>query len=284
MTAGKLYLVATPIGNLQDITLRALDTLRQADIIACEDTRQTRKLLTHFQIVKPLVSYHDFNEKPRTSQLLNELLNGKNIALVSDAGTPGISDPGYTFIRGCIDAGIDIVPVPGPTSVISALLVSGLPVNRFAFEGFLPEKKAARLKLLENLNSETRTLIFFESAKRLQDSLKDVLEVLGNRSIAIARELTKKFESVYRGFLRDLLEKLSWDQMKGEIVLVVEGRSEAVQEEFKNVSIPDHVENAMRQLGLSKKEAMQWVAKARGISRKEVYDQMLLNKEKTPVI
>jgi 16S rRNA (cytidine1402-2'-O)-methyltransferase len=276
--AGKLHLVATPIGNLQDITLRALDILRQCDIIACEDTRQTRKLLTHFEIAKPLVSYHNFNEKSRTPQLLNELLSGKNIALVSDAGTPGISDPGYCFIRGCIDAGIEVVSIPGPTSIISALLVSGLPMHRFAFEGFMPEKKTARRKTLENLKVEQRTLIFFESARRLQDCLQDLLDIFGNRFMAIARELTKKFETISRGRLDDLMKSLSWDEMKGEIVLVVEGQTEAPQDPFQKVSIPNHVEDVMRQMGLEKKEAIQWVAKARGIPKKQVYDQMLLNK------
>lgn len=222
--SGTLYVVATPIGNLEDITLRALRVLREVDLIAAEDTRHTKKLLDRYGIRKPMVSYHEHNERERAEQLIRELKGGKDVALVSDAGTPAVSDPGYVLIRRCIEEGVRVVPVPGPSALIAALCVSGLPVHRFAFEGFLPHKEGKRRKRLEELKDEERTLIFYESPHRLLKTLRDMLDILGDREIAVARELTKVHEEVFRGRINEAIEKFSSSPVKGEITLVVEGK------------------------------------------------------------
>lgn len=223
--SGTLYLVATPIGNLGDITFRAVEVLRQADLIAAEDTRRTRRLLTRHQISRPMVSYHDHNKKARSPQLLEALLRGETVALVSDAGTPGISDPAFYLVRLAIEKGVAVVPVPGPTALIAALVVSGLPPDRFVFEGFLPPKAGKRQRRLQDLAEEERTIILFESPHRLLKTLGDILEILGDRRAVVARELTKKFEEVARGTVSQLVESYSRKKPKGEVVVVLAGRT-----------------------------------------------------------
>ncbi|MDI6809198.1 MAG: 16S rRNA (cytidine(1402)-2'-O)-methyltransferase [Candidatus Eisenbacteria bacterium] len=224
--AGKLYLVGTPIGNLEDITLRALRLLREADVIACEDTRKTRTLLVRHGISNKTVSYHEFNKRERARELVQRMLDGENVAVVSDAGNPGISDPAFEITRQAIEKNIQIVPVPGASSLICAVEAAGLPNHRFAFEGFLPRKKEARLRMLESLSCEERTMAFFESPHRLLQTLGDLRTCFGNRRIAICRELTKKFEEVVRGTLDECLTRASQGKPRGEFVLVVEGKRE----------------------------------------------------------
>lgn len=221
--AGKLYLCATPIGNLDDITLRVLETMRAVDVIAAEDTRRTRNLMSRFDIHKPLVSYREENRESAGAKLLVRLKGGESVALVSDAGMPGISDPGHHLVLMCLDADVPVEVLPGPNAAVSALVVSGLPTTRFAFEGFLPRKRGARRQALERLASDERTLIFYESPNRVLETLGDMLEVLGDRRAAVVRELTKKFEEVIRGTLGEILGVLAARQVRGEIVLVVEG-------------------------------------------------------------
>ena len=221
---GKLYLVSTPIGNLEDITLRALRVLREADLVAAEDTRHTSNLLRHYQISKPLVSYHDFNKKRRAPELMDLLKQGKSLAVVSDAGTPGISDPCYLLVKLAIQDNIDVVPIPGATAFVSALTVSGLPTDRFVFEGFLPSKQGKRKRKLQELMDEKRTIIFYESPHRLIGSLGQLKEILGDRNIVLARELTKKFEEIKRGKTSQLIDSLGHSKIKGEIVILVEGK------------------------------------------------------------
>lgn len=225
---GTLYIVSTPIGNLRDITLRALDTLQAVDLIAAEDTRHSQRLLQHFSIKKPLLSFHDFNKTRQAPIIINKLLENKTVALISDAGTPGISDPGFYLIREALNRDIPVQALPGPTAIIPALILSGLPVHRFTFEGFPPSKKG-RKTFFENLSSERRTLILFESPHRLMKTLQDILAYWGDRQVAIARELTKKFEEVIRGKASELIERLSKRSIKGEIVLVVEGCTEKIK-------------------------------------------------------
>ncbi|MBI1871607.1 MAG: 16S rRNA (cytidine(1402)-2'-O)-methyltransferase [Chlamydiae bacterium] len=271
---GQLYIVATPIGNLEDISLRALRTLKEVHLIACEDTRQTLKLLEFYQIKTPLVSYHDFNEEKRAHELVEKLRKGNDIALVSDAGTPGISDPGYRIISLAAELKFSIIPIPGASAFLSALVISGLPTDRFIFEGFLPEKKMARRKHLMLLKEEERTIVFYESPKRIHESLEDALEILGDRRATLARELTKKFESVERGSLRELVDGGTNSSPKGEYVLVLEGKKE-VSSRAQDSSIEEEIEEAIQKLHLSKKEAIQWVAHRRGSSKREVYQHTL---------
>lgn len=220
---GKLYLVATPIGNLEDVTIRALRILRKADVVAAEDTRRTRKLLARFKIRQSLVSYHDFNKARVAPEIIRRISSGDNVALVSDAGSPGISDPGFLLVKLAIKEGIDVVPIPGASSVICALQISGLATHNFAFEGFLPRKKGKRRTRLESLKAEKRTMIFLESPNRLSQTVSEMLEVFGERKVAICRELTKLFEEVKRITLSEAKKLLSVKAVKGEVVLVVEG-------------------------------------------------------------
>lgn len=220
---GTLYIVSTPIGNLEDITLRALRVLKEVAIVAAEDTRHTQKLLTYYKIHTKLTSYHDHNKEEKAEVLVQHLEQGSSVALVADAGTPGISDPGYFLINRCIQAGIPVVPIPGASAFLVALSVSGLPTDSFIFEGFLPRKKVARIKRLETLKAEPRTLIFYESPHRLIVCLSDLLEILGDRRVVIARELTKAFEEIRRGRLSKIIPELSGCSIRGEITLVVEG-------------------------------------------------------------
>ena len=224
---GTLYLVSTPIGNLEDITLRALRILKEVDLIAAEDTRQTRRLLTHYDIHTPLTSYFEGNQEvKKCDKLIDRMKTGETIALVSDAGTPIISDPGYPLLRGCIDAGIPIVPIPGASAVITAASVAGLPLHNFAFEGFLSPKSGKRKRQLSVLTDEERTLIFFESPYRVCRFFEDVLEVLGNREIVVTRELTKRFEEIFRGNVNEALEKFRETEPRGEFTIVIAGRKE----------------------------------------------------------
>ncbi len=224
ISPGTLYLVSTPIGNLEDITLRALRTLKEVGLIAAEDTRQTRRLLTHYDIQTPVTSYFEGNAQAKADKLVQRLQAGETIALVSDAGTPILSDPGYPLLRGCIAAAIPIVPIPGPSAVIAAASVSGLPLHNFTFEGFLSPKSGKRKRQLSVLAGEDRTLILFESPHRLRRFLADVLEVLGERDIVVARELTKRFEEIFRGNVSEALEKFRGTEPRGEFTIVIAGR------------------------------------------------------------
>ncbi len=221
--AGKLYVVSTPIGNLDDITFRAVDTLKNVDLIACEDTRRTLILLEKFGIAKKLVSYYNYNERQRAEELISLLKSGKNIALVSDSGTPGISDPGYTLIKRAIEEDIQVIPIPGPTAFVSALIISGLPMDEFVFVGFLPHKKGRKTKL-QKLAQEERTIVLYESPHRLLKTLNEILETFGDREIAIAKELTKVHEEVFRGKVSEVLNRLTPDKIKGEFVIVISGK------------------------------------------------------------
>ena len=221
-TSGVLYLVSTPIGNLEDITYRAVSTLASVDLIAAEDTRKTKILLDRYNITKPMVSYYNFNERQRAPELISKLLAGQSIAVVSDAGTPGISDPAFYLVRAALEKSIPVVPIPGASAFIAALVVSGLPTDSFVFEGFLPQKKGRKTKL-ESLRNEPRTIILYESPHRIVKTLTDISTYLGNRNVVVARELTKKFEEVVRGPVQDVLKAISSKPPKGEYVVVVEG-------------------------------------------------------------
>ncbi len=275
MQCGTLYLCATPIGNLEDITLRAIRILKECDIIAAEDTRHTRKLLAHFDIHTPLTSYHAHNEESKGEQLLAKLKQGQNIAVVSDAGMPGISDPGYELVKSALENGISVVPVPGANAAVTALVASGLPTARFVFEGFLPANKKGRRRQLEKMAQETRTIIFYESPHRIKDTLSDLIKIFGERQIAVARELTKKHEEIYRGKLSGALEYFSRQAARGEFTLVVAGaekESAAEKTETDNRSITEQLKQLM-QSGLDKKQAIKEVAKMRGVSKRDIYKE-----------
>jgi 16S rRNA (cytidine1402-2'-O)-methyltransferase len=265
---GILYIVATPIGNLEDITLRALRVLREVDRIACEDTRQTRKLLDHFGISKPVLSYHEHNEAGRAAELAAMLERGENVALVSDAGTPLISDPGYRLVRAAIAAGAAVVPVPGPSAVLGALSASGLATDAFRFCGFLPAKSSQRRKLLEELKRDQATLIFYEAPHRILDSLGDIEAVMGPRAVVVARELTKVHEEFLRGTAKEIAAIFAArPSVKGEITLLI-GRS--AQPETSGVPIQEAVRAAERS-GLPRMDAIKKVARERGLSKRDVY-------------
>ena len=278
MEFGKLYLVATPIGNLEDITYRALETLKNADLIACEDTRHSLKLLNHFDIQKPLTSYFEHNKKEKGEYIISLLKDGKNVALITDAGTPAISDPGEDLVKLCIANDIHVVPVPGAAALINALIISGQDTGRFCFEGFLSVNKKSRNEHLESLVNETRTMIFHEAPHKLIRTLNDMLQAFGNRSISIVRELTKIHEECMLTTLEDALKYYSEDHYpKGEYVLVVAGKSaEATEREkeemFSELSVADHV-NSLIATGLTKKDAIKEAAKQRGVSRRDVYNE-----------
>ncbi|CUS98502.1 16S rRNA (cytidine(1402)-2'-O)-methyltransferase [Candidatus Kryptobacter tengchongensis] len=222
--SGKLYIVSTPIGNLDDITLRAIEVLKSVDLIACEDTRRTMILLEKFGIAKKLISYYNYNERQRAEELISYLKSGKNIALVSDSGTPGISDPGYALIRRAIEENIQVIPIPGATAFVCALVVSGLPMDEFVFVGFLPHKKGRKTKL-QKLAQEERTVILYESPHRVLKTLNEILENFGDREIAVAKELTKIHEEIFRGKISEVLKKLTPDKIKGEFVIVISGKT-----------------------------------------------------------
>jgi 16S rRNA (cytidine1402-2'-O)-methyltransferase len=271
----KLILCGTPIGNLEDASERLIRTLREADIVACEDTRRTRKLLSHFGIqVKDLVTYNDQNERRRGTELLQHISRGRTVALVSDAGMPGLSDPGYRLVKGCVDAGYKVEVVPGPNAAISALAVSGLPPARFVFEGFLPRKTGERRRRLEELKSDPRTLVFYESPHRIDETLSDASDVLGERPAALVRELTKMYEEVRRGTLEELAASASASPPKGEIVLVIGGAIHAAKPSADPAELAARARELMDK-GVDRKEAMSRVAHDYGVPRRAVFDALL---------
>ncbi|MFN8005584.1 MAG: 16S rRNA (cytidine(1402)-2'-O)-methyltransferase [Terriglobia bacterium] len=274
---GTLYIVATPIGNLEDITLRALRILREVDLIACEDTRQSAKLLSHFEIEKPRVSYHEHNELERANLLLAELNKGNQIALLSDAGTPCISDPGYRIVRTALDHGIRVVPIPGPCSLIAALSASGRPTDSFTFLGFLPPRTTARRTVLESIREEHRTVIFFESPQRLLDTLADVREILGARALTIAREITKIYEEMFSGSVEAALVHFSQKPVKGEIVLILE--KEDLANRPSVLPSPQEIEEKMRgfveRMGMTRNEALKEVARQYHLPKRTLYKLLL---------
>jgi 16S rRNA (cytidine1402-2'-O)-methyltransferase len=270
---GVLYVVSTPIGNLEDITLRALRVLREVDLIAAEDTRRTRQLLTHYGIRKPLISYHDFNRRMREKTLLQELREGKSIALVTDAGTPGISDPGEELVLGAIQESIPLIPIPGPAALISALSVSGLPTESFLFYGFLPSRAAARKKWLASLKDRPETLVFYESPRRVGSLLQDAAQILGDRRVVVAREMTKVYEEVYRGNVSEVLERLGEEEVKGEVTIILEGCPLPPKAEAS--SIVEALKYYSRDRGLSMRESVHRVAEDLKVSRRQVYQESL---------
>lgn len=276
--SGKLYLVATPIGNLEDITIRALNILKSVDLIAAEDTRHTLGLLNHFEINKPLISYYKETEKKKSPILIEKLLNGTNIALVSDAGTPGISDPGEEIVKEAIKNNIDIVPIPGACAFVNALISSGMNTREFSFIGFLSANKKERKDKLEEIKYETRTLIFYEAPHKLKTTLESMLEVLGDRKIVLARELTKIHEEFIRGNLSTIVEQFV--DIRGEFVIILEGNSISKQEkeilDLNSLSMDEHYKFYENQ-GLDKKETIKKIAKDRNINKNEVY-QHFINK------
>lgn len=278
--AGCLYLVGTPIGNLEDITLRALRVLKEADLIACEDTRQTQKLLNHYGIRKRLVSYHEHNELTRAAELVIELEQGARVALVSDAGMPLISDPGHRLVGMCLRHGVPVVPVPGPSAFVAALAASGLPVEEFHFIGFLPAKSGERSKALERLAGESRTLVFYEAPHRLLETLRDAHDVLGDRRAAIARELTKMHEEILRDTLQRLIAQVQARAPRGEITLLIGPPTEPAGAALRatNVSLRARVEEIMREQGVDQKAALKQAAKERGISKRTAYQELLKSK------
>ena len=279
-----LYLVATPIGNLKDITLRALDVLRAADQILAEDTRRTRKLLTRYDINTPLKSLNDHNERAMANQLVEQMANGTQFALVSDAGTPLISDPGFCLVRAALDAGVNVVPIPGPSSLLAALTGSGLPVDRFTFCGFLPRKPGTRRRLLNDLASEPGTLIFLESPRRLVSSLAEAAEILGDRPVAIARELTKMHEEFIRGTLPAVAAQLGRTEVRGEVTVCVAGANFVTPDVTSTRKSLDHKDLSQRfaQLlkgGMSRTEALKTLARQHGASRREIYTALFVEEE-----
>ena len=278
-TNGTLYLCATPIGNLEDITYRVLRTLKEVDLIAAEDTRNSIKLLNHFEIKTPMTSYHEYNKIEKAYQLVDKMREGKNIALITDAGTPGISDPGEDLVRICYEEGIEVTSLPGPAACITALTMSGLPTRRFAFEAFLPREKKERALVLEQLKKETRTIILYEAPHHLVKTLEELLEALGNRKIAVCRELTKRYEEKTLASISEMLDYYKENEPRGEYVLVLEGKSfETIAEEEKKsweaMTIEEHMAIYEGQ-GIDRKEAMKLVAKDRGISKRDVYQALL---------
>lgn len=273
--SGTLYLVSTPIGNLEDITFRAVNTLKSVDIIAAEDTRQSLKLLNHFDIKKPVWSYHEHNKRESGKNLINNLLEGKDIALVTDAGTPGISDPGEDIVKLAVENDIPVFAVPGAAAFVYSLVVSGLSTTRFIFEGFLPREGRERREKLEELKNEQRTIIFYEAPHRIEKTLEDFYENFGDRKLAICRELTKRHEEIIRTTLSEAVNIYKEREPKGEFVIVLEGKSQEEidkekQEQLEGISIEDHIRMYMEK-GMEKKEATKKVAKERGLSKSEVY-------------
>lgn len=275
---GTLYLCATPIGNLEDMTFRVIRTLKEVDLIAAEDTRNSIKLLNHFEIQTPMTSYHEYNKYEKGRKLVEKLLEGQNIALITDAGTPGISDPGEELVKMCYESGIPVTSLPGAAACITALTISGLSTRRFAFEAFLPSDKKEREQILKEMETETRTMIVYEAPHRLVKTLKLFLERLGNRKITVCRELTKRHETALAVTLEEAVSHYEANPPKGECVLVIEGKSreEAREEERKQweeMTIEDHMEVYTKQ-GMDKKSAMKAVAKDRGVSKRDIYQYL----------
>lgn len=277
--SGTLYLCATPIGNLEDMTLRCIRVLKEVDLIAAEDTRNSIKLLNHFEIKTPMTSYHEYNKIEKGHRLTERLQRGEDIALITDAGTPGISDPGEELVRMCQEAGITVTALPGAVACITALTISGLATRRFAFEAFLPTDKKERQAILEELKGETRTMILYEAPHRLTRTLKVLYEALGNRRLSVCRELTKKHETVFATTIEDALDYYESQEPKGECVMVIEGKSrEEIRAEEKarweEMNIEAHMEYYLER-GMGKKEAMKQVAKDRGVSKRDIYQALL---------
>ena len=276
---GTLYLCATPIGNLGDITPRVLDTLREADLIAAEDTRNSRRLLTHFEIRTPMTSYHEYNRVEKAEQILCWLRDGKNIALITDAGTPAISDPGQVLVEKCLKEAIPVTSLPGCCACVTALTLSGLPTRRFCFEGFLPSDKKEKKQVLEELKKETRTIILYEAPHHLKKTLTELYEVLGERRITLCRELTKRFETVFPTTIEGAIAFYEENDPRGEYVLVMEGMSreglkKEEQKKWTELSMEEHMQFYEAQ-GMERKEAMKRVAADRGIGKREVYQVLL---------
>ncbi|MBP3351465.1 MAG: 16S rRNA (cytidine(1402)-2'-O)-methyltransferase [Lachnospiraceae bacterium] len=276
--AGKLYLCATPIGNLGDMTPRVVETLNMVDVIAAEDTRNSIKLLNHFDIHTPMTSYHEYNKVEKAYQLIGQMQNGQNIALITDAGTPAISDPGEVLVKMCHEQGITVTSLPGPAACITALTLSGLSTRRFCFEGFLPAEKKEKAAVLKELQNESRTMILYEAPHHLVRTLEELYETLGERRITLCRELTKKFETIFPTTLEQALEYYKTEEPRGEYVLVLEGKSleEKRQEEissWENMSIEEHMAYYENQ-GMDEKSAMKQVAKDRGVGKREIYQYL----------
>lgn len=280
---GTLYLCATPIGNLEDITYRVLRTLKEVDLIAAEDTRNSIKMLNHFEIHTPMTSYHEYNKIEKAHQLVGQLRQGKNIALITDAGTPGISDPGEELVRIALEEGIHVTSLPGAAACITALTMSGQPTRRFAFEAFLPHEKKERAKILEELKSETRTIILYEAPHHLITTLEELREALGNRSVSLCRELTKKYEDIQKTTLDDVLLYFKDHNPRGEYVLVISGKDRRelelqAQQTWEKLSLTEHMAFYETQ-EIPRKEAMKLVARDRGISKRDVYQALLSEEE-----
>jgi 16S rRNA (cytidine1402-2'-O)-methyltransferase len=276
---GILYLVASPIGNLEDITFRAVRILKECDLIACEDTRHTLKLLNHYGIGKPLISYHDHNETTRSAELIARLQAGSNVALISDAGMPLVADPGYRLVTAAVAAGISVQPIPGPSALLTALAASGLPTDAFRFAGFLPAKSGQRSSVLEAFADDPATLIFYEAPHRILESLADVDRILGARPVVVARELTKTHEEFLRGTARQILDILaSRDAVKGEITLLIGKAAKNDASQQDQTPVEEAVAACMRE-GLTRMDAVKAVARRRGLSKREVYAQALLGRE-----
>jgi len=269
---GALYLVATPIGNLEDITYRAVRILGEVDLIACEDTRQTRKLLDHYGINKPSISYHEHNEAERAEELASRLLGGTSIALVTDAGMPLVSDPGYRLVRAAVETGVPVIPIPGPSAALTALAASGLPTDAFHFGGFLPPKQGQRIKALEAIADMAATIIFYEAPHRILEALEAIEQTLGSRPVVVARELTKMHEEFLRGTAAEIRATLAdRDSVKGEITLLI---GKALEPEPDDTPLPEAVEALVRE-GVPRMEAIKQVARRRGLSKREVYAQLV---------
>lgn len=277
---GMLYLCATPIGNLEDITFRVLRVLKEADLIAAEDTRNSIKLLNHFEIKTPMTSYHEYNKVEKAKVLVDKMLNGTTVALITDAGTPGISDPGEELVRQCLQAGVKVTSLPGPAACITALTMSGRQTRRFAFEAFLPSDKQERKEVLAELAQETRTVILYEAPHRLLRTLNELKEVFGEeRKLTICKELTKRYENTFLTTFKEAVEFYEEEEPRGEYVLVVEGKSRETikaeqQAQWDSMSIADHVAMYTNQ-GMDKKEAMKAAAKDRGVSKRDIYQALL---------
>lgn len=282
--AGILYLCATPIGNLGDMTPRVRETLEMADLIAAEDTRNSIKLLNHFNIKTPMTSYHEYNKVEKAKYLIEQLLEGKNIALITDAGTPAISDPGEVLVAMCHEQGITVTSLPGPAACITALTLSGLSTRRFCFEGFLPPDKKEKKAVLEDLQRESRTIIIYEAPHHLKRTLLELYGALGNRRVTLCRELTKRFETVLLTTFEDAISMYEEEEPRGEYVLVIEGKSreefkQEQEQDWQNIPIEEHMA-IYEEKGVEHKEAMKLVAKDRGISKREVYQYLLKTVDK----
>ena len=275
--SGTLYLVATPIGNLEDMSFRAVRTLKEVDLIACEDTRTSRTLLSHFEIKTPVTSYHEFNKYEKADELLDVLSTGKNIALITDAGTPGISDPGEELVAMAFEQGLEVIPIPGACAFVNAAISSAQSVRRIAFEAFLPKDKKERQRIMSELKDETRTIVIYEAPHHLKKTLTELSEVLGgSRSLTLVRELTKKFEEKRKTTFDEALSFFEDNDPRGEYVLVIEGKSKEEQraeqtEQFSDLSIEEHVLHYINEEGMDKKSAMKAAAKDRGVSKRDIY-------------